>query len=517
MYKTNQFVLRVMLMASLSIFSVMSLRSQNFIDVFGVNEFFAHLQYNSLSDDLSGYFFKTPYGIAPQYDDSSSIHFAEFNSSLQILGTNQLVLPETTPYHYYSLSWIDNWPNKVIAYRYDLNRIGSLGGWFPFAGNCDLCDISPDSLYNCHQLLPDSAYGGEVTGSYLDGDSLIMMAKYAMGSKATATKNYRLSADTTNFQISSVLAKYSQGFVDYYPVTTPLKLPNGNWLVQVVRDSAQSSYTYNYAVIDNSWSNLVNVIWAGSEFTKSWLVDDKVLFITTEILTQNWQPNDPIKAHLALIEYDYTSNSVTNRYYFNLSSDSGEVLHHHVGYDAIFNGEYFVIALALSEDLVSSPSTALVLAAIDTTYNLVSQKLIEDTLLNATPLILGNINTITQGRSNKEFFFGGSMDDSDVNPGSTNSDLMLGYFNINNIGVETLVRVNKQQIWLYPNPSNGNFTIINKTEPLVRQTYKIINSAGEEVLHGVIDTPKVSINTDLSAGTYYLIGEEGDFMPFIVQ
>lgn len=499
------------------------LKAQSFFDVFGVNEFSTGvLKYDTTNDIASGYIMRSALGQIPITDSNTLLYRVEWDNKLQLVGTNLLETPSINPYHYNGIREIDNWDNKILAYTIDPTNLGSVRDFFPYASNCYLCDLANDSLKNCIQLLPDSAFNFDVLGVYNDIDTIHLIASYALGSGDTLPKVHHVRIAKSTLAISSKVPHFFKNGIDYYLFGNPIKLPNGNWFVRLARDSAQVSGGSLYSVVDNGLNNIVSLLPAGSpfsSFTKTWVIKDKVVFVHTENPNvATWLPSDPIRETLALIEYDWKNDSVTNRHYYKVSSDTSKKYHYTSGYSAFYNGHYFVLAAQRAGSFSHDPlPKATIIAVVDTSYNLAGQLLLEDTIQAVTPMLDAVINGIAQGANPKEFYYMGYIQDPDVNTGNYTYDIMLGKLDLNNIGTEEYIKVRHQKTWLYPNPTNGKFKLTNTAVPFKPYQYKVFDVTGKLVLSGQADSQKQAVEVNLTSGTYYLSTEHGDVLPFVVE
>ncbi len=507
---------------SLMAMNSIKLNAQSFFNVFGVNEFSTGvLKYDSANSALSGYIMKNSLGQNPQRDSNTLLYRAEWDRNLQLLGTELLVTPSISPYHYFGLRDIENWNEKILVYRVDPSNQGSVPDFFPFASNCDLCNLVNDSLINCLQLLPDSAFNMDILGVYNDADTLHLIASYAFGSADTIPEIHHVRIAKSTLAISTKVSYFFENGMGYYPFGNPIKLPNGNWFVRMAQVNTQYTRVI-YGVIDAGWNNALNIIEAGSSFSsfnKAWVFNGKLVFVNGEMSDPlNWNPSDPIKEQVTLIEYDYQQDSITNRYHFDFSSKAGNISHHTIGYSALFNGQYFVLAAQRADDfLLSGPPDATILVAVDTTFKIASQMILEDTIKAVTPWLDAVINGLTQGANPKEFYYMGYVHDPDVNTGNYSYDIMLGKLDLNNIGTEEYIKVRHQQTWLYPNPTSGVFKLTNTAVPFKPYAYKVLDVTGKLMLTGRADTEKQVVHVNLPHGTYYLSTEQGDVLPFVVE
>ncbi len=498
------------------------LNAQSFFDVFGVNEFSTGvLKYDTTNDIASGYIMKSALGQIPITDSNTLLYRVEWDSKLQLVGSNLLETPSISPYHYNGVREIDNWGNKILAYSIDPTNVGSVRDFIPFAANCYLCDLANDSLKNCIQLLPDSVFNVDVLGVYNDVDTLHLIASYALGSADTIPEIYHVRIAKSTLAILTKIPHFSKNGFDYYFLGNPIRLPNGNWFAQMTEVGPQYS-VMKYGVIDGDWNNILNVVEAGnsfSSFNKAWVFNGKVVFVdASQKDIANWKPNDPIKAQVALVQYDYVNDSIISRHYYDFSSTSTSSSHHVVGYSALFNGQYFVLACQRAGSYNYDPlSKATILAAIDTSFQLAGQMILEDTVQTSTPFLDVIINGITQGANPKEFYYMGYIHDPDVNTANYTYDILLGKLDLNNIGTEEFVKVRHQQTWLYPNPTSGVFKLTNTAVPFKPYAYKVLDISGKLMLTGRADTEKQVVHVNLPHGTYYLSTEQGDVLPFVVE
>ncbi len=498
--------------------------AQAFTDLLGKSNYSAgKVYYNSDSGYVEGYSLFCSSNLIPQVDSSTSIHSIKFDSSLNIIASNRLGVSKEGTFHYYHLKWIENWKSRVIAHRYDITKRSSGGFLFPFNSNCDLCEITLDSMYSCIPLFPNSAYAGEVTGSYLDGDSLIVIGGYALGANSVPSdyQQYRISIDTSSFQIKRRIVSYRFNGVDYTPRAYPFKMPDGRWFVQVSRDSAQVSGGMAYAIVSPNWDSLVKIINVGSinniAFNRAWHYNNKLVFLNTEILNPHlWNQGDPIQEQLTLVEYDYINDSIANRYKFDFSSRAGVISHHIGGFDAMFNGSHFVISFLRSVDWSAGSPSAIGVAIIDSNFTKIGSVVIDDTS-SSNAYLNGFINALTSGTSPNEFYYMGYVDDPDVNPGGIGADLILGKIDFNTIGLVETISIKRQQTWMYPNPNNGTFKLTNTAQPFKDYQFSIFDSKGVGVYKGKADNPKQDFSVKLTFGVYYLVTHEGDVISFIAE
>ncbi len=514
-----------MLFASLLIFVKVDAFSQSYIDLLGKNEYSTpFLNYKSDSSYLETYSIVSSSSSIPPIDPSTEVYYCTISSSLNLLSLKKVDLPVNPGFHYHKLDWIEGVKGKVLASRYNLSMLMNSSAFFPYLSNCDLCDITSDSIYNCMPLMPDSAYIGNISGSTLNGDSLILLAEYYMGRNASTTdyKVYKISIDTATSGLKRKELKYSKGGVDYYPRARPFKLPNGNWFVQATRDSAQNSGGMNYLTLSKSWDSLISIHHVSSinnvPFNRGWLINNKFVFVNTEVVDiSNWKPSDPIQEQLTLVEYDYINDSITNKYRISLTNSSKRKYHYQAGFEAIYKSGYFFISFNRSEDFLGSPFTALGVAIIDSNFKELGSIVVEDSVGFYSPLILGTLNAISQGKSSTEYFYMGAIDDADVNSGGFTSDLILGKIDFNTIGLEETISIKRQQTWMYPNPNNGTFKLTNTAQPFKEYQFSIFDSKGVEVYKGKADNPKQDFSLKLTSGVYYLVTDEGDVISFIAE
>jgi hypothetical protein len=306
----------------------------------------------------------------------------------------------------------------------------------------------------------------------------------------------------------------------YEPIGNPLMLPNGNWFVQVTTyDTIIKGPKDQYAIIDKSWKNALSTIpvysFTFDYYTKAWLFGDKVVFLTNEIENPfQWRGGDPYDEQVTLVEYDLLADSVIARHYYDFSTDTSTRSNHNTGFDAHFDGEHFVIAATRSVDgLWDNNPRALVVAAIDTNFNVVAQTIIEDSIGGP---FLGAIAAIEAG-PNKSFYYTGFVFGSRINPNSSTADLLLGKLDLSNISTEEFMKVRHQQTWLYPNPTKSKFKLTNTAVPFKPYGYKVFDVTGKVVLSGTANSDKQTVEVNLSSGTYYLSTEHGDVLPFVIE
>lgn len=491
----------------------------SFIDVFGSNERSTSILIeDSASNEFKVYVKKVAsiFGIP---GSSLTLHRVDFDYQLKVLQTAPVAIPDVNPYHHINFKPVPGWPGMVVSQRVNLSKPSTIFSNF-YALNWDLCKISDDSIYDCIKLLPDSFWASSYSVMNTNVDSMLFITNYFDGINDSTYSVGMVMVDKQTLGISRKKLRILNGSIAYEPIGNPLLLPDGNWFVQVsTYDTITKGVRDQYAIIDRFWNNVISTIpvytFTFDYYTKAWLLGDKVVFLTNEIENPfQWKGGDPAHEQITLVEYDLLADSITAKHYFDFSTDTSMRSNHNTGFDAHFDGEHFVIAARRSLDEFHDRNIrALVVAAIDTNFNVVAQTIIEDSIGGP---FLGAIAAIEAGPS-KSFYYTGFVFGSRISPNSTTADLLLGKLDLSNIGTEEFIKVRHQQTWLYPNPTNGKFKLTNTTVPFKPYQYKVFDVTGKLVLSGQADSQKQTVEVNLTSGTYYLSTEHGDVLPFVVE
>ncbi len=351
-------------------------------------------------------------------------------------------------------------------------------------------------------------------------DSMTFITNYSGPYDSTYSVE-KVMVDKQTMGVNREVLRILDGSIAYEPIGNPLQLPNGNWFVPVTTyDTITLGVRDEYAIIDHAWSNVIKTIpvyaFNYEYYTKAWLFGgDKVVFLTNEIENPfQWKTGDPAPQQITLTEYDLNSDSIIAKHYYDFSSDTSIHSNHNTGFDAHFDEEHFVISARRSKDeLRDNNPRAVVVAAIDTSFRVVSQTIIEDSVCGP---LLGAIAAIEPGLKN-EYFYTGFILSPLLNPNSGTTDLLLGKLDLNNIGTEEYIKVRHQQTWLYPNPTKDKFKLTNTAIPFKPYNYKVFDVNGKVVLSGTANSDKQTVEVSLSGGTYYLSTEHGDVLPFVVE
>ncbi len=519
---TPNFRPQLLIALLISLFFLDSFTSQgqtSFIDVFGQNEFATEILIrDSVKNEFKSYIFKSS-NIFGGQTSSSTLHRVDFDQQLNLLKTAPVAIPDVSPYHHINFKPIPGWPGMVVAQRKNLSAPSPIFSNF-YALNWDLCKMSDDSIYDCIKLLPDSLWGSGYSIMHTGADSMLFITNYSHGPYDSTFSVGKIMVDKQTMGIKRNDLKILNGAIRYEPIGNPLLLPNGTWFVQVTTyDTIIRGPKDQYAIIDHTWSNVISTIPVHSftfdYYSKAWLLRDRVVFLTNEIENPfQWKGGDPAHEQITLVEYDLLADSITAKHYFDFSTDTSMRSNHNTGFDAHFDGEHFVIAATRSiDELRDSNPRALVVAAIDTSFNVVAQTIIEDSIGGP---FLGAIAAIEAGPS-KSFYYTGFVFGSRINPNSTTADLLLGKLDLSNIGTEEFIKVRHQQTWLYPNPTNGKFKLTNTAVPFKPYQYKVFDVTGKLILTGIADSEKQVVHVNLAHGTYYLSTEHGDVLPFVVE
>lgn len=467
-----------------------------------------YIQYDSGTDRF-GTYVSSFSGFRAQYDSSSLFYYLQFNGtngqwdSLQVRGLNR------NEGHYFNMDQVENDPGFGIWSWVNPKEPGSgPGGWISFKSGIDICGLNKDSVFGCASISPVNAYTTNIIGvaNKAGDDSLSVFAFWTTGSTDTTFEYYRIAVNKNdrNYKVHEV--NLSKSGVNYYPISQPLELPDGTWLVESHYFNDNSGIGGQLLLkVNSDWSQVISstpLLFAYGYYSKMWLKGDRVILFTTgnDPDSTHWISGLNYFARIALIEYDYIQDSILNVHQYS-SNGLQNPMHHEAGFSAYYDGEYFSITALRFFDFWSDyrPSGG-VLWLIDTNFNVANTMVLEDT--SGEPL-LGIIRNISRHPITGDFHYSGQIG-GDVTGGLGLWDLFFGSLAVSGVstGPELIHKV--KQHYVYPNPGDGHFVLSTRTDNFTPFEFTIYNASGEAVHSETATSEKHEVYSNLPVGTYYL-------------
>lgn len=85
------------------------------------------------------------------------------------------------------------------------------------------------------------------------------------------------------------------------------------------------------------------------------------------------------------------------------------------------------------------------------------------------------------------------------------------------IGLQKNSSKKPQLTKIYPNPNNGSFSISKPVENFQPYQVRVFTSNGKEVYNAIIKSPEYNLRLNQPSGYYFLVTDEKDFIPFIIE
>lgn len=284
------------------------------------------------------------------------------------------------------------------------------------------------------------------------------------------------------------------------------QLPNGDWIV----DIAFGNDTINRKFIAHMGANFDTIyqVWPTSNFLLNshiWLDGENIYHYATSTRLDPNYPRIPTD-DISLSKINRHRDTLVNQHFIELR-DSTKFFQGEATNGAYFDGEHFVLS-SWSElnPSFNYGNIALDLFTLDTNFKVVHHKVITDSSFFFDGAIQSIVPKI--GDSTRVVYSGYARNPS-VHP---NFNLFWGEYSIvdNTVGLEAPIKIRRQFLQVYPNPSLGKVTVVNQRFDNAPYQLQLLSIDGKLLKEYNINKATSTLQIEEEPGTYILkwVGEE---------
>jgi len=456
-------------------------------------------------------------------DPSGGNNLLHIDTNLKVLNEKAVFSSTKGGYNWYSKP---NWGNKVFLSLFDsANRKTSSTGRDFIPVTFKIGNLKNDTvLEKVFDIFNDTIYSFEglpiATMLQLLDDKLFMSFTFHV--KDSISGDFIPKQDFCYLNINSDsivhLGELNRSFIDPFGTYESGKvLPSGNilkwadntWVVELTFFKGVGTARKLFAHMDAQFDTIYQV-WptVNFDFTNAshlWLQGSTIYHFSSG---SRFDPNFPsvVTEDVFIAKFNPNRDSLIRRNFIELRDTTGQFFNGSMD-GAYFDGEHFVLSSWSELDpSFNFSSIALDLFTLDTNFQVLQHRAITD----SSSFFRGSIQSIVPkiGDSTKVVYSGYARNPS-VHP---NINLFWGEYSIldNTVGLEAPIKIRRQFLQVYPNPSPGKVTVVNQRFDNAPYQLQLLGIDGKLLKEYSINEATSTLQIAAKPGTYILkwVGEE---------
>lgn len=463
------------------------------------------LYYNTFTNNFSLVSFE--HGAPFFHDSTSTFEHVKFDRNLQFTRASKVSLISYKHFHYYDYIKLSS--SSLLMAQINPSKSGHFS--FQYLTNWEFCHYLNDSIKDCIQLNPDSAYGTRIVSHWFlpRNDTLYAIARLSLGANDTNSREYFIKLDTLSGNVSQreLNLSYSGGKV--YFGSSPIVHPNGNLMMVGSIDQRQPRQLYTVLLeVDKNLTTVYKsqgITSPLSNLYKLWRIGNKAVVFSRSIFDNpNLQPNYSFAMSFEV--FDLVNDSLIAEYKYQLSKPSNS-------YDAkelagpgiYFDGEHFILSGTIKDSSVNYQSYRSVIFAVDTNFRLLNHISYGDSSRYNYSFVS---TIIPEPDSAHNFIYAGSIQGAVIN--NSQFDVFWGRFKVKDPYV-SLPEINwrRSEVYFYPNPSSTYVNILIDSEKEESYKLEFYNQKGQKVMEAETNGRKTRISHSLASGVYTVVANSG--------
>ncbi len=448
----------------------------------------------------------------PYVNPAITFEHLEFDRNLLFQSSSKISLPVPSGFQYNDYQRLRSANNRLLMARINASKPSAPPfSKFKFLTHWEFCRYRNDSVKDCMQLTPDSAYGTRLLSHWFlpRNDTLYAIARLSLGANDTNSREYFIKLDTLSGNVSQreLNLSYSGGKV--YFGSSPIVHPNGNLMMVGSIDQRQPRQLYTVLLeVDKNLTTVYKsqgITSPLSNLYKLWRIGNKAVVFSRSIFDNpNLQPNYSFAMSFEV--FDLVNDSLIAEYKYQLSKPSNDYdAHETAGPGVYFDGKYFILSGTIKDSSVNYQSYRSVIFAVDTNFRLLNHISFGDSSRYNLSFVSA---IIPEPDSAHNFIYAGSIQGAVIN--NAQFDVTWGRFKVKDPYV-SLPEINwrRTEVYFYPNPSSTHVNVLIDSDKLKPYQLEFYNQKGQKVLEAETDGLKTRVAHNLAAGVYTVVASNG--------